>query len=603
MSSCGFARDAAHSVFEALRPHADETLDRAAFATYSLDLIAIAALVLSLGRAGEQELEAGPLSFIDALTTVAPRVDIVFQKDRLKPVTHHHGVLHMLDRRLHAVQPPYGASYHPKLALVRYLGPGKVVTWKLWLGSRNLTGGQDREAGLLLVGRVGGSSGKRMPAIAAMARDLLEPAAWIHEYATELASVRWRAPHGVSLRSFQWRREGEPKPFKAELRGTTRTVAISPFADDAGCSAFNGCPTNLLLTTAEAAGGLGPRSNLAVAVCRAPSFDVAMPVESAAASPAVDDISVPEPAGIHAKLLLRQRGATNRLWIGSANLTGRGMNGNNAELMAELDVPAEVAEALIAYAEDGAPFDRDTVEPDPELASRRAAERALDNAIAAVVANDMQLTRDREGLTLTSGGSLDDFLSGHRLEAWLLTRPDKVAAWPSGTRSVLLVPGGVPLKLETVLVCFRAERLKKDCPPRTWAQSVVFVGHDADARDRAATAAYIGLAGASAWLRAQLEGIVGNEATTWAGARQWAGSQFAGADDELPLALEEVLAAWARDPEEFEARARQVEQTLAALSAELSQATDEERDEAALARWREIENFWRAIRDAIGENT
>ena len=602
VSASGFARDAAHSVFEALRPSTDQTLDRAAFATYSLDLVAIAALVLSLSRAGEQELEAGPLSLVDALADVAPRVDIVYQKDRLKPAARHHGVLHMLDRRIHAVQPPRGASYHPKLALARYLGPGKMAIWKLWLGSRNLTDGQDREAGFLLVGRVGGGRGTRMPSIAAMAVDLLTPAGWIADLAAELASVRWRAPEGVALRRLQWRRAGEPKPFNTVLRGATRTVAISPFVDDAGCSTFDGCPANLLLTTSDAAADLEPRSDLAVAVCRPPTFDVAMPVEPPAAPPAVDDVSVPEPAGLHAKLLLRQRGATNRLWIGSANLTRRGMDGPNAELVAELDVPAEVAKALTAYAEDGAPFERDAVEPDPDLASRRAAERALDDAVAVVVGADMELSRDQEGLSLKSCSTFDDFLSGHRLEAWLLTRHDAVAAWLSGARSVLLVPGGVPLKLETVLVCFRAERLEKDCPPRTWAQAVPFPGHDADARDRAATAAYIGLAGASAWVRAQLEGIVAAEVTTWTGARRWAGSEFAGAGDELPLALEEVLAAWARDPDQFETRALRLEATLAALGAEFAQASDGDRDEAAIARWTEIERLWAAIRAAIGED-
>ncbi len=602
MSASGFARDAAYSVFEALRPSTDQTLDRAAFATYSLDLVAIAALVLSLGRAGEQELDAGPLSLVDALATVGHRIDIVFQKDRLKPTARHHGVLHMLDRRIHAVQPPSGASYHPKFALVRYLGPYEAVTWRLWLGSRNLTGGQDREAGLLLVGRVGGKPGRYMPVIAEMARDLLKPAPWITGSAAELASVRWRAPDGVTLRGFQWRRAGELKPFNDVLRGATRTVAISPFVDDVGCTAFDGCPANLLLTTADAAAGLKSRSDVAVAVCRPPTFDVARPVEPPAAPPAVDDVSVPEPAGLHAKLLLRQKGATNRLWIGSANLTRRGMNGPNAELIAELDVPADVAKALIAYAVDGTPFDGDTVELDRELASRRAAERALDDAVAVVVGAHMELSREREGLKLTSDTSYDDFLSGHRLETWLLTRHDAVATWPIGARSVLLVPGGVPLKLETVLVCFRAERLQKDCLPRTWAQAIPFPGHNADARDRAATAAYIGLANASAWVRAQLEGIVATEVTTWTGARRWAGSEFAGAGDELPLALEEVLAAWARDPEEFETRARRLEDTLAALGAELAEATDGKRDDTAIARWAEIKTFWAAIRAAIGED-
>src|SRR3954471_3433946 len=106
MSGSGFRQEAAYSVFEALRPAHGEELDRLALATYSLDLVAIAALILSLSKAGEQELEAGPLSFVDALTTLAPRIDIVHQQDRLRPAERHYGVLHMLDHRLHAMQPP-----------------------------------------------------------------------------------------------------------------------------------------------------------------------------------------------------------------------------------------------------------------------------------------------------------------------------------------------------------------------------------------------------------------------------------------------------------------------------------------------------------------
>ena len=86
------------------------------------------------------------------------------------------------------------------------------------------------------------------------------------------------------------------------------------------------------------------------------------------------------------------------------------------------------------------------------------------------------------------------------------------------------------------------------------------------------------------------------------GAPRWGGSEFAGAGDVLPLALEEVLAAWARNPPEFETRARRLDDTLTALGAELAQATGEERDETAIARWAEVEAFWAAIRAAIGED-
>src|SRR3954471_18811254 len=106
MSGSGFRQEAAYSVFEALRPAHGEELDRVALATYSLDLVAIAALVLSLSEAGEQELEAGPLSLVNALEAIALRIDIVYQKDRLRPADRHYGILHLLDRRLHAIQPP-----------------------------------------------------------------------------------------------------------------------------------------------------------------------------------------------------------------------------------------------------------------------------------------------------------------------------------------------------------------------------------------------------------------------------------------------------------------------------------------------------------------
>lgn len=602
MSGSGFARGASFSVFEALRPEAGERLDYAAFATYSLDLVAVAALVLSLGRAGEQELEAGPLSMVDALAEVAPRIDIVHQADRLKPATRSYGILHTLDRRIHAIRPPRGSSFHPKIAIARYVDAKGRATWRLWLGSRNLTGGQDREAGLLLVGRSGGGVGRRLPDVAAMARDLLEPVAWIGDRSEELVAVRWRAPVGVTPVGLQWRRAGERKRFATKLKGASDMVAISPFVDDAGLKAL-GAGDVRLLTTVEAAEGLRAREGLAVATCRPPVYEVEMPAEPPAAAPAIDDVSVPEPTGLHAKLLLRRSGEVGRLWIGSSNLTGRGMDGPNAEVLAELQVSAETVQALTEFAMDGAPFEVEGVAADPDLASRRLAERALDHAIADVVAADLELRRGAEGLELASRTGFDLFLAEHRLESWLMTRPAAPVTWKVGATSVTLVRGGVPLRDETVLVCFRAERLAGDCPPRSWAQSVRFPGHDPDARDRAATAAYIGVAGASAWVRAQLEGIIGPEATTWTGSRRWAGSEFAGAADELPLALEEVLSAWARNPDDFETRARGLEVTLAALGEELAAAPVGERDEVAIRRWSDVRDFWSSIRLAIGDAT
>jgi hypothetical protein len=598
MSGSGFGRESAYSVFEALRPTSKQALDRLALATYSLDLVAIAALILSLSKAGEQELEAGPLSLVDALEAIAPRIDIVHQKNRLRVPARHYNILHLLDRRLHPIQPPRGASYHPKFALARYLGEGTVIEWRLWLGSRNLTGGQDREAGLLLVGRVGGGRGARMPDIALMATDLLGPVLWVRAHVAELASIRWMTPEGVKLRGLQWRQAGERKPFSTNFHRADLTVAISPFVDDVGCRIFDTCIDNRLLTTEPTARLLNADTNATISVARSPLLAPPMPVEPPSSTPVGETLELPDPPGLHAKLILRQRGLHTRLWIGSANLTRRGMEGPNAELMAELDVPSTVATDLISFVDCHPRLNDGTV--DPAEAARLKAERALDEASAMVLTARFSLLREDDGLLLISEDSLDVFLAEHRLNTWLLTRPDATVRWQIGARSVLLVPGGVPLKFETVLVCFSAERLARDCPPRRWAQVVTFPQHDADARDRAATAAYIGFSGASAWLRAQLEGIVTAEPTTWTGARRWTGSEHAGQPPTLPLALEEVLAAWARNPNQFEARARALDAMLTMLGEELRQTDEEGPSVEIVARWWEVERFWDTIRQTIG---
>lgn len=150
MSAEGFARDHAWSVFEALRPGPGQTVEKVAVVTYSLDLVAVAGLLLSLGTSGEDEFQAGPLEFADAVRALKDRLVIIHQKGRLKTPTRYRDILHILDGTVRSTNPERSASWHPKAILAKYADPPGGVSWRLWLGSRNLTGSRDREAGLLL---------------------------------------------------------------------------------------------------------------------------------------------------------------------------------------------------------------------------------------------------------------------------------------------------------------------------------------------------------------------------------------------------------------------------------------------------------------------
>ena len=599
MSEDGFASHSAFSVFESLRPGPGETLDRLAFATYSLDLVSLVALVLALSGKGEAGLDAGKLRLLDALEEVLPKIDVVHQKDRLKSTTRHHHILHLLDGRVHPVRPPRGSSFHPKIALARYLSKGSKASWRLWIGSRNLTASEDREAGLLLCGAASGGRGSRHPEIASMAAGLLAPLDWIESHRAELEGTRWSAPEGTKLRSLQWRTAGSDQKFSVGRARASRVLAISPFADNAGCAhALGTIADRKLLTIGPTAAQIGPLDGVDVRLAGAPDFTATYKPEE----PQEIEADGPEPVlsiGLHAKLFVYDHGGRGRLFIGSANCTRRGLLGPNAEVLAELDVPTTTVAALHDFA-----LCHATAEPEPtdaENEAARAAEWAMDQALTVILDAEFTLSLEEDGVRLSTSADLDPFLVSYDLQCWLLTRPDERVRWPSGTSTIVLSGAALPLRLQTVMVCFCATPLSNACPPRSWMQAVEFPEFEREARDLAAKAEFVRLAGPSAWLRGQLEGILPPEAQSWSsfeGRRMATGD--GGAVEVLPLALEEVLSAWARDPDEFERRVEPIDTMLSALGQKLPEGDTPEAREA-LADWRRIEAFWRTIKDSLGE--
>ncbi|WP_167514469.1 hypothetical protein [Mesorhizobium intechi] len=595
-----FGAQQAYSVFEAMRPDPGLGIDRMACLTYSLDLVAVTAMLISMTGAVDDELSGGPMCLADALGSLGPRLRILYQKGRLQPARNHFGILHLFDGVLHSVRPQPGASWHPKALLTRYLGDDKSIRWRFWLGSRNLTISADREAGLLLHG-MPARKGQRIPEIAQMIRALAGQLDWPEAILVELADLRWQAPAGVKFRKLHWRALGTTKPFFTPLPKSRRTLLISPFVNAGGLKALTPRPagsTMELLTIPTTANALGEQAGMKVRVNEAPQPDQPALV---ATKDETSETEAPDPirmSGLHAKLILQKSDTRNRLWIGSANITGRGLVDRNVELMAELDIDDAIAGTLEAFVE--AQEFASVAPPSAETLEREAAARALDDALQAVLDLEFVLTIDADGLSLEVSDSLDAFLDDYRLEAWLFTFPDSVVEWPTNSRRIVLRPGQVPLKLQTFLVSFRAESRGDPTVKRAWTQEVQFPGLDALARDRAATAAYIGASNLATWFRARLQGITPTESTTWAGADK-NGASWGVGDGPFGIgrfALEEVLAAWARNPSQFEERATAISEVLDGFRLDLSEREDEEGVEA-LRQLDEVESFWSSVRACL----
>ena len=594
-----FRQDGSYSLFEALRPADDSDVTHAIVSTYSLDLVALLGLVLTLGKANE-EFETGPIGLIDAFRQMRGRLKVLCQTKRIVVPRKHHAVLLLLDGMVRQIEADERKnSWHPKFAIVRYRSPGGP-NWRFWVGSRNLTGSRDFEAGLLLTGKVGGGRGVLLHELAELADQFLEPDDLLQDIRNEFRQVRWSAPSGVGVTKIHWRDVGTILPFlQRKDRRPRPTIAISPFISEFGVDAalaFSGGGAVGLLTTEESACGFEFPDTIDARVMGSPE-----PLGNDSSEAPVEAVQndfqdFPIRMGLHAKMILQTRGAKSVLFVGSSNLTRRGLHGPNAEILAELEISdVDVVKSINEF------FD---CRPRPSQVKKEeentdAIRTELDDDIASLGAVEFKLAVEAAGLVLNAAESLGAFLSRNTLFVQLFSLPSSQKQWHSGMASLLLYEGDLPLKSRTSLVIFEAVSNQDPGVKRRWTQNIAFPDLDSEKRDRAAIAAYVGPSRFKDWLRSTLEGVVPSESHTWTGEPRIGGSVNPTGPDRSPFALEYVLGRWARNPDEFERRVPEIRSMLLAFREEVERGDDGPDREAARGELDEVERFWTLVSEAL----
>lgn len=597
------------SFLEGLRPGPDESVELALLASYSADLGSIGATLLALAGKDTDAGRGSPSDFADAVERLRGKARIIIQRGRLAKMRRTPRIAAVLDQFVREVDFDEAThSWHPKAALVRTRSMDGEIGWRLWIGSRNLTECVNRDIGLLLVS--GANGGAPIPGADELARAMADRAALrglrSASLAATIAKVAWRPPAGVRVERIRWSAGTGDQPVPVPPPETDEVVVVSPFIDKNFLARQipNGAKParRVLLTTVREIERIGP--SLAafddLLALDAPDYPIGdpepgpQPAASAADVIPADDEEEEVGGGLHAKLLFMRSGRKRTLWLGSANATLRAWTGRNVEVTAELLVTEPVEKGLKALLGSARLVEAPSVEHSPDAAALE--EEALERARAQVAARwAAELSIDEEGIRLTHRSDLhpggphpdesDIVLGVGALHGELL-------AWPAQQAIVHLGPVAPAERSEFVRL-----RVSRGDKGLSWLQRAPAEPPFGEDRDRAAFVRFLGARGFLLWLAGLLADDDRQGEGDWTNdepeKRAGLGANPA-LDSSLPT-LEEMLAAWARDPDKFREIERRVSQYLPAV---LEQAGQEEPQAAEMLK--RFDELWGKLRSGLG---
>ncbi|MGE0853995.1 MAG: phospholipase D family protein [Hyphomicrobiaceae bacterium] len=600
----------AQAYLDALRPEPGWRVGTAILASYSADLPAIGAALLALAGRDDERGSGSRTDFAEAVESLRGRLRILIQRGRLAKLKRLPAIAGILDQFL--VEVPFDEadrSWHPKLALLRLIGPKDETAWRFWIGSRNLTSTENLDFGLLIKGASGTrAAGLVVEGLQAAAVRLAELAklqtARPAVFGQQVGQVRWTAPAGLRIRRVHLTSgEGDEALPEAPDRAED-VVVISPFLDGGFVGAVGGWGKKVgghtLLSTYAELGKLARQSGRPLAAYDGRILAFEAPVPESVEPVAADTDSVPPSPveagaeevalGLHAKILAVRTGAKLRLWVGSANATRRAWSGENVEIIAELEGAADLRAGLDHVLGRGRPIAEAALAAEPPEEADETRDR-LDLAREHIAAR-------WAGRLLCQGDTLS--LAGEslphppdvevELEAGLATGP--LLPWPR--ELVQLVLGEYPLSLQTELVQLRLTLHDRQC---AWLQRCPIEPPLDETRDRAALARHLGPRAFLDWLRALLQdnGKADDGTEPW-DALPGSGGRDNG-DDPSPwqdLTLEDMLSCWARDPAAF---GRADERLTAFLDQVI--AHSETPSAIDLERLRSLRELWVMLRDEL----
>lgn len=545
---------------EGLRPESGFRVDCALIATYSADVLTIAATLLALAGRDDEEGNGTRADMAEAVESLRGRVRILVQQSRFAKPKNKLGMATLFDQFvIHVPFDESKRSWHPKAVVVRYVNSDKESTWKLWLGSRNLTTTVNLDVGLMLDGSARAKRGDHLPGIDGLVRELANRSALpnvdIEALVGAAALVKWESPKGLDLTSVKLLSQGNAGYLPEKLPLVEEVVLIGPFLDGEFVSrigewGLDGTKHQILSTEMELrklARQVGEPLKFfnTIAAFASPGGE---PTDPNAQDTEPQDGPISKESeeefvarGLHAKIVATRRGTKWRIWLGSANATCRGWDGTNTEFVAECVGAASLGDGLVALVKSG--VHRTVLDLQAEVLPLEDLDKSkLDNARRDIAAHWRgHIRRDGELFTLIS--TCDQLIHSAEVSVWVGLATGLLQPMPSAGEERFL--GQFSLAEQTTLLQWQVKAGDLQC---SWLQGVAVLPEIDPERDMSVIAAHLGAEEFAAWIRSLLRGETGEG---WA--KPW---DTLDPPDSLPsksmsylhLNLEEVLACRGRDP-------------------------------------------------------
>lgn len=426
-------------LFDILRPPEDYRLDIALATTYTLDLLALltAPVAFSLFEVDNQAelLDRDSLTLLESLRRYADRLTVFCQAGQIAfPKPQFPQLEYLENSVIECRRPGPGASFHPKVWLLRFLGPDEGVRYRLACLSRNLTFDRCWDTGLTLEGPLL----DRQKAIAAnhplgdfvqgLPRRALrtvsqEIAERVDLIQSEVRRVQFELPEGFD--EYRFHPLGAGGRAALPFDGTDgRILIISPFVSQDGLRRVTqGRKGSILVTRPE---------TLKEGACRTPETERFFVLASEASPTSADVEDAPASRGLHAKCYIVDDGWKARVWTGSANATESGFR-RNVEFLVELVGPkskfgidallksengkTSLADLLQEVPAPGAPDPRDEIEE----GLRAAIDRVRDSLSGAGIKATIVEGEGGYDLQITSTWPLEDLPAETSVSCWPVT--------------------------------------------------------------------------------------------------------------------------------------------------------------------------------------